>query len=452
MSSSHPSRTLADESGRPLTSAERHRLGGSRRNLPRMSDSILVRGGEPLHGSVAILGAKNAVLKHMVASLLAPGTHTIENVPNILDVAIMGRVLDHVGATCVRSGQTLTIDVPEEPNPEAPLELVRQMRASILVLGALLARTGEARVALPGGDDFGSRPIDLHVRGLEALGAEFDLRHGVLHASAPDGLHGAEVFLELPSVGATENLMLAAVLAKGTTTIGNAAREPELTDLAEYLRKMGAKIDGAGTSTIEIHGVPDLSPAVHRTVPDRLEAGTYLAAAAMTRGIVTVTGCRPEHLRMELLKLEATGCTVETTESSITVGGPERPVAVDIATLPFPGFHTDMHPQLVALLSVAAGTSLVTENIYSGRFRYLGELNRMGADIVADGQHVVIRGVDQLSGCEVDGCDIRAAAALTIAALRADGETIITNANHIDRGYDGFVGKLASIGAAVRRT
>ena len=417
-----------------------------------MADSIQVRGGIPLHGEISVLGAKNAVLKHMVASLLAPGTHRIENVPNILDVEIMGRVLDHVGATCTRDGTSLTIDVPEDPVPEAPLDLVRQMRASILVLGALLARSGEARVALPGGDDFGSRPIDFHVRGLEAMGAEFDLRHGVLHATAPDGLHGTDVFLEFPSVGATENLLLAGVLAEGTTTIANAAREPELTDLAEYLMKMGAKIDGAGTSTLEIHGVPELRPAVHRTVPDRLEAGTYIVAGAMSRGNITVSGCRPEHLRMELRKLEATGCTVEVTEDAVTVAGPDRPTAVDIATLPYPGFHTDMHPQMVAYLSVAEGTSLVTENIYAGRFRYLGELNRMGSDIHADGQHVVIRGVDQLSGCEIDGCDIRAAAALTIAGLRADGTTVINDAHHVDRGYDGFVDKLASLGAAITRT
>ncbi len=417
-----------------------------------MSDTILVRGGAPLDGSVAILGAKNAVLKHMVATLLAPGTHEIQNVPGILDVDIMGRVLRHVGATVERDGTRMTIDVPVDPNPEAPLDLVRQMRASILVLGALLARTGEAHVALPGGDDFGSRPIDLHVRGLEAMGATFELRHGVLYGTAPDGLVGTNVFLEIPSVGATENLLLAAVLARGTTTITNAAREPELTDLAAFLAKMGAKIDGAGTSTIEVHGVPELQPAVHRTVPDRLEAGTYLVAGAMSRGRVTVTDCRPEHLRMELTKLSATGCEVETTETTITVEGPDRPRAVDVATLPFPGFHTDMHPQMVAYLSAAEGTSLVTENIYSGRFRYLGELNRMGADIHADGQHVVIRGVGGLSGCEVDGCDIRAAAALTIAALRADGETIVTDAHHVDRGYDGFVTKLASLGASISRS
>ncbi len=416
-----------------------------------MSDSFLVRGGAALSGSIAIGGAKNAVLKLMVASLLSPGRHEIENVPNILDVEIMGRVLEHVGAAVTRTGTTLTIDVPEIPVPEAPLDLVRQMRASILVLGALLARTGEARVALPGGDDFGSRPINFHVAGLEAMGATFDLKHGVLHGSAPDGLVGTEVFLEFPSVGATENILLAAVLAEGVTTIGNAAREPELVDLAEYLIAMGAKIDGVGTSTIEIHGVDALTPTTHRTVSDRLEAGTYLVAGAMTAGTVTVTDCRPEHLRMELRKLESTGCTIAVTESTITVTGPERPLPVDIATLPYPGFHTDMHPQLVTLLSIAGGTSLVTENIYAGRFRYLGELNRMGAEIYADGQHVVIRGVDGLSGCEVDACDIRAGAALTIAAMRAEGETLIRDAEHVDRGYDGWVPKLQSLGADIQR-
>ena len=416
-----------------------------------MSDSFVIRGGTALSGTVAIGGAKNAALKLMVASLLAPGVHEISNVPDIVDVQIMGKVVEHVGATCERTGNTLTINVPDDPVPEAPLDLVRQMRASILVLGALLARTGQARVALPGGDDFGSRPIDFHVRGLEAMGARFELSHGVLHGSAPNGLTGTDVFLDFPSVGATENLLLAAVLAEGTTTIGNAAREPELVDLAHYLNAMGAKIDGAGTSTLEVHGVGSLSPAAHATVPDRLEAGTYLAAGAMTRGKLTVTDCRPEHLRMELRKLEAIGCEITTTESSITIVGPDRPGSVDVATLPYPGFHTDMHPQMVTLLSVADGTSLVTENIYAGRFRYLGELNRMGADIHADGQHVVVRGADGLSGCEVDACDIRAGAALTIAAMRADGETVIRDAHHVDRGYAGWVPKLVSLGADIER-
>ena len=414
-------------------------------------ESLRVTGGARLDGEVAILGAKNAVLKHMVATLLAPGIHRLSNVPRILDVEIMGDVLRHVGATCERDGTTLEIDVPEEPNPEAPLDLVRKMRASILILGTLLARTGEARVALPGGDDFGSRPIDLHLGGLEDLGATFDLQHGILRAGAPEGLHGAEVYLEFPSVGATENILLAAVLADGTTTIGNAAREPELADLAAYLVAMGADIEGAGTSTIQIHGVDALHPADHRVVPDRLEAGTYAIAAAMTGGRVTIRDCVPGHLRMELSKLADAGATITSGDDWITVEGPERPTPIDFATLPFPGYHTDMHPQMVALLAVADGTSIATENVYAARFRYIGELNRMGADIHTDGQHIVVRGVDSLSGCEVDGCDIRAAAALTIAALRADGFTTVVGAHHIDRGYDGFVEHLRGLGATIER-
>jgi UDP-N-acetylglucosamine 1-carboxyvinyltransferase len=283
------------------------------------------------------------------------------------------------------------------------------------------------------------------------MGAEFELRHGILEARAQHGLHGAEVFLEFPSVGATENLLLAAVLAEGTTVIGNAAREPELTDLAVLLEKMGAKIDGAGTSTIEVSGVPALEPAVHRVVPDRLEAGTYALAAAVTGGDVTVERCLPDHLRMELRKMEAAGCSLEVGSDWVRVVGPQRAKAIDFATLPYPGFHTDMHPQMVALLATADGTSVITENIYAARFRYIGELNRMGADIQADGQHVVVRGVERLSGCEVDACDIRAGAALVLAGLMADGDTVVTRAEHVDRGYDGFVEKLASLGAGVTR-
>ncbi|MDJ0960416.1 MAG: UDP-N-acetylglucosamine 1-carboxyvinyltransferase [Acidimicrobiia bacterium] len=414
-------------------------------------DSIRVVGGRALRGEVAVLGAKNAALKHMVATLLAPGDHELDNVPGILDVDIMGQVLDHVGASCRRDGTTLAVSVPDELNPEAPLELVRKMRASILILGALLARLGEARVALPGGDDFGSRPIDMHLEGLRGMGAEFELNHGVLEARAPDGLFGTEVFLEFPSVGATENLLLAAVLAQGTTVIGNAAREPELADLAVYLGEMGAKIEGAGTSTIHVHGVPHLTAARHRVVPDRLEAGTYALAGAISGGEVTIRNCVPDHLRMELRKMAAAGCEVSVDESSFTVRGPDRADPIDFATLPYPGFHTDMHPQMVAFLATAGGTSIITENVYASRFRYIGELNRMGADIHADGQHVVIRGVDHLSGCEVDGCDIRAGAALVLAGLRADGETLVTEAHHIDRGYDGFVPKLAALGAVIER-
>jgi UDP-N-acetylglucosamine 1-carboxyvinyltransferase len=388
----------------------------------------------------------------MVAMLLAPGRYRLDNVPGILDVDIMGEVLDHVGASCARTGSVMEVDVPDALNPEAPLELVRRMRASILILGALLARGGNARVALPGGDDFGSRPIGMHIDGLEQMGAVFDLKHGVLNASAPDGLRGTEIFLEFPSVGATENLLFAAVLAKGRTVIANAAREPELADLARFLNAMGADVRGAGTATIEVIGVPELHPADHTVVADRLVAGTYALAVAGTGGSVEVSACNPDFLRMELRKMEAAGCEVHRGDDWFHVTGPDRPRAQDIATLPFPGFHTDMHPQMVAFLARARGTSLFTENVYAARFRYIGELNRMGADIHADGQHVVIRGVEELSGCEVDGCDIRAAAALTIAALSAEGETIIRDAEHIDRGYDGFVDVLASLGADIERS
>lgn len=412
---------------------------------------LVVTGGLPLHGEVAVLGAKNAILKHLVATLMAPGRHRLENVPGILDVTLMGQVIEHIGATCHFAGSGVDIEVPEQLLPEAPIDLVRRMRASILVLGALLARCGEARVAMPGGDDFGSRPIDMHLGGLEAMGAEFELVHGELRGRAPGGLRGAEILLDFPSVGATENLLFAGVLAAGTTIIGNAAREPEIQDLAAFLVKMGAVIRGAGTSTIEIDGVPELSPASHRAVPDRLEAGTYLVAGAITGGDVTVTECVPQHLRMELRKLHDAGCHVETGADWVRVVGPDRAQAVDFATLPYPGFHTDMHPQMVSLLAVADGTSVITENIYAARFRYVGELNRLGADVGLEGQHVIIRGVDLLSGAEVDACDIRAGAALVLAGLVADGYTTVKNAQHIDRGYSEFDGRLRSLGARITR-
>ena len=414
-------------------------------------DQIVVTGGRALRGSVEVCGAKNAVLKHLVAMLLAPGTHRLANVPGIADVGIMCRVLEHIGASCRRVDHALEVEIPDDLLPEAPIDLVRSMRASILVMGALLARGGVARVALPGGDDFGSRPIDMHLDGLEAMGARFELRHGVLHGSAPGGLHGAQIDLEFPSVGATENLVFGAVTARGRTVIGNAAREPEIADLAAALASMGAVIRGAGTSTIEIDGVPGLRPMDHRVVPDRLEAGTYLVGAAITGGEVTVTRCVPSHLRMELRKLGEAGCEVESGEDWVRLQGPARAAAVDFATLPYPGFHTDMHPQMVALLATAGGTSVITENIYEARFRYVGELNRLGAEVTTEGQHVIIRGVEALSGCPVDACDIRAGAALVLAGLRADGYTIVANAGHIDRGYQDFVPNLAALGAEIRR-
>ena len=306
-------------------------------------------------------------------------------------------------------------------------------------------------MALPGGDDLGARPIDMHLSGLEAMGASFELVHGELVGRLDGRFHGAEVELPFPSVGATENLLFAGVMAEGETVIVNAAREPEIEDLISQLVSMGAEISGSGTSLVTIRGVESLAPVEHEVVPDRLEAGTYVFAGAITGGDVTVTGCQPDHLRMELRKLEEVGCGVERGDGWITVRGPEKPLPADFATLPFPGFHTDMHPQMVALLSVASGTSVITENLYDSRFRYIGELARMGADITTEAQHAIIRGVDNLSGCPVLAPDIRAGAALVLAGLRAEGITIINDSEHIDRGYEDFDGRLRTLGAKVER-
>jgi UDP-N-acetylglucosamine 1-carboxyvinyltransferase len=413
---------------------------------------IVVEGGARLSGTVKTLGAKNAVLKEIVSTLLAPGRHHLTNVPSILDVELMARVLEHTGCRVEQGDHELWIVVPDEPKPEAPIELVRQMRASIVVLGPLLARCGEARVALPGGDDLGARPIEWHMRGLEQMGASFELVHGELVARVDGRLKGTEVELPFPSVGATENLVFGGVLAEGETVIVNAAREPEIEDLIHQLNNMGAEIEGAGTALVTIKGVERLHPVEHRVVPDRLEAGTYAIAGAITGGDVTITGCHPEHLRMELTKLEAAGCDVERGDGWMRLKGPERPEAIDFATLPYPGFHTDMQPQMVALLSLATGTSVITENLYDARYRYVGELHRMGADISIEAQHAIIRGVEKLSGCPVLAPDIRAGAALVLAGLGAEGTTEVSDPSHIDRGYEDFVGRLASLGAEIERT
>jgi UDP-N-acetylglucosamine 1-carboxyvinyltransferase len=412
---------------------------------------IIVEGGHRLAGTVKVLGAKNAVLKEMVSALLAPGRHRLTNVPSILDVELMCQVLEYTGCKVDQGDRELWIVVPEDLKPEAPIELVRQMRASIVVLGPLLARCGEARVALPGGDDLGSRPIEWHTGSLTQMGADFELVHGELVGRVDGRLQGTEVELPFPSVGATENLLFAGVLAEGDTVIVNAAREPEIEDLIAQLVAMGADITGGGTSLVTIRGVERLHPVEHKVIPDRLEAGTYVVAGAITGGDVTVTGCHPDDLRMELRKMEDTGCVVERGDGWMRVTGPDRPKAVDFATLPFPGFHTDMHPQMVALLSIATGTSVITENLYDARFRYVGELARMGADITIEAQHAIVRGVDSLSGCPVLASDIRAGAALAIAGLRAEGVTEVGDATHIDRGYEDFAGRLASLGAKVER-
>jgi UDP-N-acetylglucosamine 1-carboxyvinyltransferase len=414
-------------------------------------DRLLVTGGARLAGTVRVSGAKNAALKHMAAALLAPGRSVVHDVPRIVDCSLMGRVLEHLGAPVTWDGTSLSIDATVLTSIEAPYELVRQMRASIVVLGPLLARAGRAQIALPGGDEIGSRPIDLHLSGLVKLGAEIHSEHGFVIAEAPHGLRGAVITLDYPSVGATENLMMAAVTARGTTVIDNAAREPEIADTAVFLRAMGARVDGAGTSTIQVEGVDGFTPAEHTTIPDRIEAGTWAAATVATRGDVVLEGARPDHMDLLLHKLADAGATVELVPGGVRIAQPDRPRAIDFVTLPYPGLATDFQPILMAMLAVAQGTSIATENVFESRFLYVDELRRMGADIRTEGHHAVIRGVDRLSAAPVRALDIRAGAAMVIAALCADGETPIADMIHLDRGYADIEAKLAGLGAVVRR-
>ena len=414
-------------------------------------NKFLVQGSRSLNGGIQIGGAKNSALKLMAASLLAEGLTSLSNVPDIADVAIMVELLEAMGVEVQRTGHRIDISVPYEIEPVAPYHLVERMRASISVLGPLLARIGRATVAMPGGDDFGSRPIDMHLQGLEQLGATFTHQHGDIQAQAKV-LKGAEVFLEFPSVGATENLLMAAVLARGTTTIENAAREPEITDLANFLSQMGALIDGIGTSRLRVDGVERLEPISYEVIPDRIEAATYLCALAICGGELHLENARAEHMEMLLRKLEEMGMHISEGNGGVRGKVTERLKSADVSTLPYPGLATDYKPFLVAALSVASGAGMVTENIFAGRFRYVDELVRMGAEIKAEGRHAVVRGVDRLSGAPVRAHDIRAGAALVIAGLGADGETIISDAHHVDRGYEDLAGKLSSVGAQVSRT
>jgi UDP-N-acetylglucosamine 1-carboxyvinyltransferase len=413
-------------------------------------DRLLVTGGTRLSGAVPISGAKNSALKLQAAVLLADGRSRIDNIPRIQDCMTMVEVLDHLGAATSWDDGALTVDTSEVRPLETPYELVSRMRASILVLGPLLARFGRAYVAMPGGCNIGSRKIDLHLRGLERMGARFEQEHGILHARA-ERLHGAVVNLDFPSVGATENLLMAAVAARGTTTIENAAREPEIADLADLLTSMGARVDGVGTPTIQIEGVDTFSPVEHRVIPDRIEAGTFAIAACATRGEVVLQGARSDHMDLVLSKLADTGADVVTTEDGVGVSMPERPRGADLVTLPYPGFPTDLQPQMMAMLAAADGTSIVTENVFESRFMFVDELNRMGADIRTEGHHAVIRGVERLSAAPVRALDIRAGAAMVIAALAADGVTQVEDMYHVDRGYEGFESKLTALGAVVRR-
>ena len=416
-------------------------------------ERILIRRAGPLLGEVVIPGAKNSVLKLMAATLLADGTSTLTNVPDIADVSIMGDLLAAIGVRSEHLGNgTLRMTTTGDLSPVAPYELVERIRASINVLGPLLGRFGRVSLSLPGGDDFGSRPIDMHLKGLEAMGATFELRHGVVEARA-DRLHGAEITLEFPSVGATENILTAAVHAKGRTIIDNAAREPEIADLCYFLVGMGAQITGIGSSTLVIEGVEpgELNAADHQVVPDRIQAATYLAAVAVSGGEVVLRGARGDHMEMLLRRFHDMGLTVTTVGDGLAVWAHGRLRSTDVATLPYPGIATDYKPLIVTMLSVADGVGIVTENLYPGRFRYVEELQRLGADIRADGHHAVVRGVPYLSGAPVRAPDIRAGAALVVAGLAAEGETSVTGVHHIDRGYDDLVGRLAALGADIER-
>lgn len=411
-----------------------------------------VRPSGPLHGKVRVSGAtKNSGTKQMAAALLAPGVTTLRNMPRVRDLDVMAELLTSIGAHVELVGtHEVRVDASGDLVPEAPYELVSRIRASFNVLGPLVARCGQARVALPGGDNIGSRKVDMHLRGLEAMGADVEVEHGFVIARATR-LAGARVVLEFPSVGATENLMCAAVLAKGATVIENAAREPEVTDLAAFLDRMGARVVGAGTSTIEIEGVDELVAAESVIMADRVEAGTLLMACGMAGGEIELVDTRFEHLEIVAMKLCEMGMRVSATPDGMWAQAREPLQAVDIATLPHPGFATDFMPIAVAMMSIARGSAIVTENVYDGRFQFVDELRRMGADIHTEGRHAVVRGVERLSGAPVVASDVRAGAALVLAGLVAEGETVVHDTEHVERGYHDLPGVLRALGADVER-
>ena len=415
-----------------------------------MKDLFIVSGGARLQGTVKVDGAKNSVLKLMAAALLAEGSTTLTNCPEILDVPLMNKVLEGLGCTVEVDGTTVSIETPAMPSSDADFDAVRQFRASVCVLGPLTARCGKARVALPGGDAIGSRPLDMHQSGLEKLGAKTRIEHGAVVTEAAQ-LTGAKIKLDFPSVGATENILTAAVLADGTTVLDNAAREPEIVDLCNMLLEMGADISGAGTSTITINGVEKLHPTNHEVIGDRIVAGTWGYAAVMTRGDITVSGIAPRHLHLPLEKLRSAGAEIETYENGFRVRMDGRPQSVDYQTLPFPGFPTDLQPMAIGLSSVADGTAVITENVFESRFRFVDEMLRLGADAQVDGHHVVIRGQEKLSSTHVWSSDIRAGAGLVLTALCADEQTTVHDVFHIDRGYPNFVENLQALGATIER-
>ncbi|HEY6423793.1 MAG TPA: UDP-N-acetylglucosamine 1-carboxyvinyltransferase [Pseudonocardiaceae bacterium] len=416
-----------------------------------MSEHFRIDGGARLTGEVQVVGAKNSVLKLMAAALLAEGTTTLTNCPEILDVPLMADVLRGLGCEVDVAGSEVRITTPPEPKHEADYGSVSKLRASVCVLGPLVGRCRRARVALPGGDAIGSRPLDMHQNGLRKLGARSEIEHGCVVAEA-EGLHGAQIWLDFPSVGATENILMAAVLAEGTTVIDNAAREPEIVDLCVMLQQMGARLSGAGTSTLTVEGVKVLWPAEHRVIGDRIVGATWAFAAAMTRGDITVRGVNPHHLDLVLEKLRLAGAQVDPAGlDGFRVVMPGRPTSVDFVTLPYPGFATDLQPMAIALSAISEGTSMITENVFEARFRFVEEMIRLGADARTDGHHAVVRGIERLSSAPVWASDIRAGAGLVLAGLCADGITDVWDVFHIDRGYPRFLENLAALGADVRR-
>lgn len=416
-------------------------------------ETIVVQGNQTLTGTVTVSGAKNSALKLMAASILAKGTTTLHNIPKITDIDVMIEVLEFLGAHVMREGHTLTIDTKDVYIWQTPYSLVSRMRASISILGPLIGRFGKAKVAMPGGCKIGARKIDMHLVGLHALGVDFKNDHGQILAGTPNGLIANHIALEFPSVGATENTLMAAIVAKGTTVIDNAASEPEIKDLANMLNSMGARITGAGTPRIEIEGVDrsEIHSCEHTCVGDRIEAGTFLAGAALTCGPLTVKGVNPDHLSVALNKLEDFGCNIERDCDCITLKRERELVPVDIQTLPFPGFPTDLQAQFMLIANFANGTSVITENVFENRFMFASELMRMGADITIDDHHAVVRGPSTLYGAPVSATDLRAGGALVLAGIMAEGYTTVHNIKHIDRGYENYCEKLTSLGASVKR-
>jgi len=413
-------------------------------------DKFIIEGGKKLEGRVRISGSKNAALPVLVSSLLADGWSTYRNIPDLADIRTIKKLLANHGAQMEGEGETLRINGGNIVNCEAPYDLVRTMRASVLVLGPLVARMGQARVSLPGGCAIGARPINLHLKALEAMGAEIDLREGYVEAKARR-LRGARIYFDISTVGGTENILMAAALAKGTTRLENAAKEPEVVNLADTLTAMGARIRGAGTDVITVEGVDSLRPCDVDVIPDRIEAGTFMIAAAITGGDVVLENCNADHLDALILKLDEAGVSVETVEGGLRVQGAPEIRSVDIKTLPYPGFPTDLQAQMMALMAVADGSSVITETIFENRFMHVAELRRLGADIAVDGHNAVIKGVKRLKGAPVMATDLRASASLVVAGLVAEGKTTLSRVYHIDRGYQAIEKKLTALGAGIQR-